>query len=255
MNMESPRPSFVPSSERANTRWMSESPLVMHEFESAIVKKNFLGFQERKVKYEAFVSNHGKTLNLGTFKTGDEAREAVIKYKIKCFIELCASLGLDPSEGKVYEDNYIAFPSGEILNLHGKEMIGAVDRCGYRHLIVNKKNVNVHRIIAKLFVENPNGYNNVNHKNGIKTDNRSENLEWCTRSYNVIHAYRTGLERKRFGEESANHKLTKEDVIYIKSVCKPRDKENGYAALARKYNVDRTTISAIANGETWRHVQ
>lgn len=53
----------------------------------------------------------------------------------------------------------------------------------------------LHRIIAQTFIPNPLNLPEVNHKNGIKDDNRVENLEWCTRSENLLHCYKTNLRK------------------------------------------------------------
>ncbi len=59
------------------------------------------------------------------------------------------------------------------------------------------KTCRVHRIVATTFIPNPKGYSEVNHKNGIKTDNRACNLEWCTRKGNMEHAKANGLTQEK----------------------------------------------------------
>lgn len=73
---------------------------------------------------------------------------------------------------------------------------------GYMSIELSKMNdskrylFQVHRLVALTFIENPNRLPQINHKNGIKNDNRVENLEWCDNSYNQIHAYATGLRSR-----------------------------------------------------------
>lgn len=79
---------------------------------------------------------------------------------------------------------------GKILSTKGViNGYPAVNISNYKH----KKTWKVHQLIARTFIENPNNYPVINHKNGIKTDNRAINLEWCTQKYNCLHAFKTGL--------------------------------------------------------------
>ena len=69
----------------------------------------------------------------------------------------------------------------------------------YLYCAMYKENVEkreaVHRLVATAFIKNPEGKPCVNHINGVKSDNRVENHEWCTHSENNLHAFSTGLSR------------------------------------------------------------
>ena len=71
------------------------------------------------------------------------------------------------------------------------------DQRGYPRVNLYKngkmKNKTVHRLVAEAFIPNPNNYLEINHKDEVKGNNNVENLEWCTRKYNVNHG--TGLKR------------------------------------------------------------
>ena len=102
---------------------------------------------------------------------------------------------------KGYEGLYYAQEDGQIISAYsGKSLKSYIAKNGYAHLDLRKnkkaRTFSVHRIIAESFIPNPENKAEVNHKNGIKSDNRVENLEWVSRSENLLHRSRI-LGQKR----------------------------------------------------------
>ena len=96
--------------------------------------------------------------------------------------------------------NYAIDENGNVWSLRfNKKLKPSDNRSGYMSvvLVADKKyhSKSVHRLYAQAYLPNPNDLPCVNHINGNKTDNRLENLEWCTASHNIQHAYDTGLKK------------------------------------------------------------
>ena len=85
----------------------------------------------------------------------------------------------------------------------GRELKPYRDTCGYMYVDIFDKSVGVHRLVAQAFIPNYADKREINHKDGDKRNNRADNLEWCSRSENVKHAYGTGLKANPVRGESA----------------------------------------------------
>lgn len=107
-----------------------------------------------------------------------------------------------------------------------------------------RKGFKVHRLLAQAFIPNPLNLLEVNHKNGIKTDNRIENLEWVTRKQNMEHSWEKGFSKP------LPHKLTSKQVLEIRNKYSRKE----YKKIGRKYKVSPSTIGEILRRKTWTHI-
>lgn len=149
--------------------------------------------------------------------------------------------------------------SGGKLTAEWRDMAPDTDRRkgkGYKRVCVifEHKHLRqaVHRLVAKYFVPNPENKPQVNHINGLKSDNRFENLEWVTARENIVHAVVNGLNRGVRGSQQGQSKLNDEKVIEIKRMIKEKIPQH---VIGKHFGVHQMTISKINVGRLWKHVQ
>lgn len=155
---------------------------------------------------------------------------------------------------KIWKDygNYLISNKGDIKNKKTGKILKQIKRKdGY--LFVNLSNkgkvkvIKVHKLVAHLFLKNPNNYPCINHINGIKTDNRVVNLEFCSYSHNIKEAYRLGLKKpiKIIGSNNVrSKKVNQYNLIgeYIKTWDCIKD-------ASRELNIKDSNISLCCKGK------
>jgi len=149
---------------------------------------------------------------------------------------------------KGYEGNYKISNFGRIESVrYGRILKQTVNHKGYKYVSIsyNKKvsTYRVHRLVAIAFIDNKENKPQVNHINGIKTDNITDNLEWMTSEENVKHAVRCGLIKSE---------LSSIEVISIRAL----HKECGYTKqrLSDMFRVSSNTIRSIIDFKTWKYI-
>ena len=145
-----------------------------------------------------------------------------------------------------YEGHYQVSNLGRVKSFkRGKERMlkPGLGSKGYYLVVLWKggevKTHTIHRLVIRAFWGE--SKLDVNHKNGVKTDNRLENLEYCTKSENIQHAYDTDLIDK---------KLTRACVERIKYEHQGMTQQS----IAEIYGITRQLVSQIRSGKTWKHI-
>lgn len=172
-----------------------------------------------------------------------------------------------------FEGLYQANTDGEIRSLYSNKILKQeISKNGYCKVMLckNKKRklLSVHRIIAQTFLKDYDEKLQVNHKSGIKTDNRLNNLEMVTSKENIIHSFKNGLQKPKTGKE---HPLYKKYGIENKTSKKVIQYDlndnflkvwNSIMDVERELGINNSNISSCCNGNKksaggfkWKHFE
>jgi hypothetical protein len=155
-------------------------------------------------------------------------------------------------------DRFVKMPNGGGYRIKKRLVKQQTCKHGYKRVGLSsngaKKMFYVHRIVINSFEGEHENKDKlwVNHKNGIKNDNRLSNLEWCTKKENTKHAYANGLVKINKGEDSIHAVLSASDIFFIRDVINSRSMYQ--YEIAKIYNLHPSTISHIITKRNWRHL-
>ena len=163
--------------------------------------------------------------------------------------------------GCIYAGRYLVTETGSIFTMGIKggsrfhRQIPRPNGKGYLRATIDRHDEYIHRIVAKCFIPIPNGYNEINHKDGIKTNNKASNLEWCTRSDNNRHAFQTGL--RDYSELSTMARMPKKsrralNFEQVRDACKLISAGFSTREIARRFHCPHGVIDGIYYKKTYK---
>ena len=133
-----------------------------------------------------------------------------------------------------------------------KELRPAPDPKGYMKTMLliggRYKNVKVHRLVAEVFIPNPEGKPQVNHKDGNKRNNHEDNLEWSSNIENAHHAIETGLFVNSYKASEAANEKRKKPIVATRADGEKYTFDS-ISSASRSLGVNRRHIQSILRGE------
>lgn len=147
----------------------------------------------------------------------------------------------------LFLNDYEITTKGEIINKKNRhKLIPQPNGKGYLRVSIGGQIKFVHRLVAEMYIPNPENKPQVNHKDGNKTNNCVENLEWVTNQENRAHARKNGLQC--CGENCKWAKLNWDKVRFI------RENKDTLSVneLKTMFGVSRTAIEWVIKGKSWK---
>ena len=154
-------------------------------------------------------------------------------------------------------ENYSISNKGRVWSKRRDKFLKpSVNSSDYKKVVLDGKNLYVHRLVAEVFCDNKNQYNEVNHIDGNKWNNNYNNLEWVTKSENSQHAFDIGLRTisgyTRYKVSKSMHRFTDDEIDEIKQMYLDGMSKQ---EIADKLNCYSSTICNIINGKTYREIE
>lgn len=156
------------------------------------------------------------------------------------------------------DTNYFISEDGKVFRQTKtklKEVKIKLSKDGYLIVGLSKNNerkfYRVHRLVSECYIPNPNNLPQVNHINGIKTDNKVDNLEWVTPEQNMQHSYMNRLSP--VGEKHWKSKLTNEQADWIRKNYTYKHPDFNSVKLGKQFGVGHAQILKIVKNKNWNY--
>ena len=156
-------------------------------------------------------------------------------------------------------NSYLVSTEGEVKHKKTNKILKPkIDKNGYLCVGLSmgergkRKMVFIHTLVAEAYVPNP--YNNpkVKHLDNNKTNNKYTNLMWMTEQEIIAYSKSHGNKKNDKGSTSYNAKLTDLQILYCRTMYKPRDKQYSCNALSKQFGVSKSTMFYILHNLTYK---